>query len=612
MAHERTLRTSDDAISRRRLLRLTAATGLAGAVAGCTSTDDSGNTTGTGTGDGGDSVMDNKLTMASNPNMPFEKNSWGMNGYNPQRKGGEISAIAIDRYMQFNPQTGEFLPRIAEEFSVADGILTVTMSDSYGWASGDPITAHDFATHYKILKGMEYGVGELFDSIEATDDRTVEISLTAPDTSRNILGMEFLISAASTPESLYGDYAKRFDEASSEDETKAIQKELQELTINPWDSSMEDLHAKTSGPFKMSEFNNQFVLMEPNEHYPNADNLNYSLEYQIVRDANALMSLLKADKLDAEVWAMSNEFLEGLPDHHDAWITPKFGGNAIMFMMNDDVYGNRDVRMALNYILDQQQMAKASNFVATPVTHFTGMPDSVTESYIPADTLDKFSTYEPDTEKATQHLENAGFSVEDDSVYMPNGDEWNLVLPVDSNSQDRIKESTIAVQQLNDFGINAEMKVSDASTYWKRYREGDWTIASWAFGERWNPLPYYDYKFLYSGETSGPAWNRLSEVEVQAPYPIGDPNGDLQTVDYREKISALQKASGDKEAELITELGWVFNQNMFVIPVSHETRQQVVTSDAWNYPNKDEYNGTRYGVMTREMIREGKLQAKSK
>lgn len=611
----------DGKLTRRRWVQALGAGGALG-LAGCQGKTEQPTQTTTKADDNGDDdtndqttqskkPIDGLLTTASNPNMPFDRNSWGMNGYNPKTRGGGIGAWSIERFMSFNPQTGEFVPRIAEGYSVSGDTMTVTFSDEYGWGSGDPVTAKDFVTKIKVNKGMGYSVGDLFDSAEATSDTEAKVTLSNPGLNQKILGFEFLIGAASTPHAVYDQYVKDFADASSEEEMKAVRSDLQSLRINPWQHGIPALHKQSSGAFRMKEYNNSRVILEANPNHPASDTINFDAEFRIVRDTNAIMSLLQSDETDIQSWGLSQTFLDSLPDNHDAWITPKFGGNAIMFRMDADIFGNPGVRKALAYAVDNSKLSRATDFVTTPVTQYTGMPDAVAKSYIPDDKLSQFTSYDQDFDKAAESLRSAGFSKEGGTWYKPDGDKWNLNIPVDSNSQDRIKQITVVVSELKKMGVNANIEVADASTYWKRYRQSDWDVATWAFGERWNPLPYYDFKFLYSGENSGSSWNHLTEIDVQAPYPVGDPNGDMRTVDLRQKIRDLQKASGDRATELITELGWIFNQNMFLMPITHETRQHVLTDDHWNYPSKDEFNGSRYGVQYRAMFREGKFTAKT-
>jgi hypothetical protein len=71
------------------------------------------------------------------------------------------------------------------------------------------------------------------------------------------------------------------------------------------------------------------------------------------------------------------------------------------------------------------------------------------------------------------------------------------------------------------------------------------------------------------------------------PYPIGDSEGDLKEVDVSEKVSELAVSDGEKRAELVRELAWIYNQTIPRIPLALIDRMRFVNTKEWEYPAKD-------------------------
>lgn len=613
-----------ESIRRRQLLKSAGASALIAGLAGCSGSDDPATTTGDETTDDSDGEsntdtsdeessggepMDSVFTNRITPDL--SRKQIGFNEFDPDSKSIQVQSTMAELLMGLDTKNNEFLPRIVESAEIDGTTMTATVSDEYGWSDGTPITAKDLETHFTLQIAHDYSVTNFVEEVTAVDEKTVEFALTA-EANPEILKQQVLVSQLNYGHDVFGEYAQKFKEASSDEEIEAVQKELQELPIK-LDENIDQL--VTTGPVAFSSENNKRIVMEPNEHHPNGDAINFDgVEFLWAKDQSALQSMLKSDRLDTLSGKLSNSYLGSLPDHHEVWTHPQQGGNSIDFYLQDDLYGDMRVRQAFNYIIDQNLMARASDYASEPVKYFAGTPDYIAENYIPEDKLSQFSTYEPDHEKAASLLEDAGFSQDGDTWLTPDGETWKPKIGIASGSSDRVKEISVAVEQFSDFGVEAEMNIQESSTYWASIRERDYKIGTYAWGDRGNRHPWFDYDYMWIGRAfndQDEAWNGLTN-EVEVPGTVGDPDSALETWNISELTTELGKTSDEsRQTELITKLGWMYNQYLPKLPVNHSTVSTVMTRDHWEFPPKEEVANSRAGDGSQPLLREGLLQAKT-
>ncbi|MBG9981051.1 hypothetical protein HYQ41_08535 [Facklamia sp. DSM 111019] len=97
-----------------------------------------------------------------------------------------ILANLHDGLIDYNP-TGEIIPSLAESWEISDDHLTYTFKlGKATFHNGDPVTAEDVVASYRPLAGLEgeeaiSSKWEMVESIEAIDDKTVEIKLETVD-----------------------------------------------------------------------------------------------------------------------------------------------------------------------------------------------------------------------------------------------------------------------------------------------------------------------------------------------------------------------------------------------------------------------------------------------
>jgi len=100
-------------------------------------------------------------------------------------------------------------------------------------------------------------------------------------------------------------------------------------------------------------------------------------------------------------------------------------------------------------------------------------------------------------------------------------------------------------------------------------------------------------------------------TEFEVPMPVGDAEGELQTVDVASKVEKLGRVSGEEATRLVRELGWVYNQAPPNYPISQFTNSGWMTTDHWEFPAVDEPIMSIYAPAY-FLMKKGKLRAKTK
>ncbi|HET9659250.1 MAG TPA: ABC transporter substrate-binding protein [Thermomicrobiales bacterium] len=165
----------------------------------------------------------------------------------------QITTSYLDPLVGIDKATMEPVPWLAEQWIWSDGNQTVTFSlrGDVTWHDGRKCTADDVAFSFTVYRDdIDSAVRNFFttmDSVEAVDDRTLKVNLTAPDGN-------WILNASSLPifsEHQYGDYWNGQPEGE------------RTLTGFDWEKST----PVGTGPWKVTEQKSDAVVMAPNEDY---------------------------------------------------------------------------------------------------------------------------------------------------------------------------------------------------------------------------------------------------------------------------------------------------------------------------------------------------------
>ena len=392
----------------------------------------------------------------------------------------EIFQLQYATLMQ--PSSADFTPApgLAESWEEsADGkTWTYTLRPDLVWSDGTPLTANDVSyTFNRILEGRyeqrNYGnYVRNITSVEATDDRTVVMTVRAPSPIMERLAVYIL------PEHVWSGV-----------DAKAVKSFANEPEGEP---------LVGSGPFLVAERRTgQFIRLVANDSYyagrPKVD----ELVFRIYNNPDALGQALIKGEVDFATGLTADVFstLEG-KEGITTYAGDYSGFNELAFNMgaataDGKPIGNgnphlqdQQVRLAISHAIDRQQMVdKILNGYGTPGS--TIIPPLYTTLHIDPGT----QTYDPAL--ANQILDDAGYAMGPDGVRVgPDGVPMKYRLFVRTDSDSSVKSGEYFKSYLAAIGIEAEVKPVDENALFEIIGRGEFDMFEWG----WVVEPDPDYQ----------------------------------------------------------------------------------------------------------------------
>jgi peptide/nickel transport system substrate-binding protein len=392
----------------------------------------------------------------------------------------EVFQLQYATLMQ--PSSADFTPApgLAESWEEsADGkTWTYTLRPDLVWSDGTPLTANDVAyTFNRILEGRyeqrNYGnYVRNITSVEATDDRTVVMTVRAPSPIMERLAVYIL------PEHVWSGV-----------DAKAVKSFANEPEGEP---------LVGSGPFLVAERRTgQFIRLVANDSYyagrPKVD----ELIFRIYNNPDALGQALIKGEVDFATGLTADVFstLEG-QEGITTYAGDYSGFNELAFNMGAATAdgkpigdGNphlqdQKVRLAISHAIDRQQMVdKILNGYGTPGS--TIIPPLYTTLHIDPGT----QTYDPAL--ANQILDDAGYAMGPDGVRVgPDGVPMKYRLFVRTDSDSSVKSGEYFKSYLAAIGIEAEIKPVDENALFEIIGRGEFDMFEWG----WVVEPDPDYQ----------------------------------------------------------------------------------------------------------------------
>jgi len=313
-----------------------------------------------------------------------------------ESEGIQVIRQVWDGLVDYDPETLEVVPAIAESWDVSDDGLVYTFNLRKGvkFHSGREVVADDFvyswsrvaraetasylAYHLDPIVGydeLQAGEGEILDGVKALDDYTLEVTLKYP----------------------YGDFVKTLGHV--------VFYPVAKEDIEEWGDQYAE-HINGTGPFKFVEWkHDQYIDLERNDDYYGEKANLEKVRYQIFADENT--AFLEFQGGNIEYCAIPQGKVESTssdPDYKDQVI--KIPLLAIYyFAMNvqsEPFKDNLALREAINYAIDRQNIIDVlMEGVPTIATGFVppGIPGFKKDA----------SKYVYDVEMAKQKLEEAGY-----------------------------------------------------------------------------------------------------------------------------------------------------------------------------------------------------------
>ncbi|WP_100448741.1 ABC transporter substrate-binding protein [Glycomyces xiaoerkulensis] len=458
--------------------------------------------------------------------------------------------------------TNEWIPQLAESVSLDGSTLTVKLREGLKWTDGTDVTAAD-VTGTIYLQKLNAGQGTVgwdeLESATADDDTTVTVSYSAafPGVEHGALKVQVL------PRSRYGDW---MDEAEELVASGVIQGDDEQSALSEKIAAEDFLDEEfiTCGAYKFAEIGETVVTMDVHEDGLFADQVKFAT-FEIQKGDNpASVQMLLSREIDycTNVLGATDrqtiEKVDGLKEIS----TPGFDGIGLMLNQGrHEEFADVLVRKAFMYIFDTEvigEIAKGGGGYYVPAT-YSGLPDPHSEDLFGNDELEYYAT---DHDKATELLEEAGWTKEDDGWHKPDGDLAEYTLIGVEGWTDFTLTGEQAASQLSEFGINVEYQNVPEDNPWGIWGAGDFDIAVRHWGNPFVPYVYGSWQMAWFTDNSG---------TEDAPG-MGVPTGEVETeslgtVNVEDLYLQAQQGSEEEQAEANKTLGIVFNETLPRLPL---------------------------------------------
>lgn len=637
-------RPGDATTSRRRLLQTLTASGSM-AIAGCGMFSGSGNTT--------DVSRDTPTAIPQTLRIPVTENAPNKTSFYRQAPDHAFAGIVkepptgrLERlvwepgvWLEGQGPHKDFHYNWIDEISRTPTEITVSIRDDAQWSDGNPIVGTDIAAPVLVWaiypdffpfyandrKEEPHFLIGAFDDFEITDKSVTYRS--SPGFFdlfwKSQVGLWLGRTVIPTHIAPYESYAEKVIETA---------RRAQQGDINPWERSytgnsdpnlfsIQDEHLvdkKYVKKFSMAENvlatgtgdlvelrGSEAFVFQKNPHHRNADSINFeTVVLTYMPSADREQAALKADRLDYRAGVTPQQVVDSLPTHitelrvPGGWDT----GNEFGLNFNHPALGDRKIRMALMYALDQSTIANnIHQSTALPVDNPGGDTWNATD-YVSQDWIDEnLTTYATNRNKAATLMQEAGYTKDGDQWVTGDGEALTLTL---ATKEETPRWEPSVASQLSDFGIQTSVKTLNDTIFKQRVRRGEFpiwatsgisaskaeaTLSIWLDAVR-RPQKHGIYpdeqfatgKFSTNGTPMPRTEERWSAFTINAP-PIGKPDASLK--EYHPLVFALGTTHTEEEYRRRVKISmWLVNWLLPTIPINKTLTQHFIDDAHWKWP----------------------------
>lgn len=463
---------------------------------------------------------------------------------------------------------GEHEPYMLSDYSLNGDVLEVQFRDDWYWHDGDNVTAQDYTTQWNLdLELQRIQSGEEHPhpwvrSVEALDEYSMRFTLhEAYDELFAVYGS--IGSGLLTVKSDLGGDPRTYQEwyealrDAEGDEAETLVTELFE-----WQQP----EPVGNGPFQVREVQPDTVITEKFADHPFADQIAVD-EYVFQQYEDIIVAFMEgeADALLRNLPAPS-DIASQLPEYQQInHGSIESEGLCLNMGDYDSPYSDApqgayepytrdlEVRQAITYLVDKERIISTISDVNEA---YSWPPSFLPPSSHQNNAFDMsgFEGYEPNPERATQLLEEAGYTKDGDTWVDEEGNPMEMRCLTLSGHETGLPMIQTVVDTLNEFGIPAQLDAVDGATFSDRRFAGEFDIL-------------YDGNSLESvlvrwGSTDNWEWLcglHHSDDTYEVPMPVGDPEGSEGTgeINVSNEITSWALSGDDSH---IRRIAWVINQ----------------------------------------------------
>jgi peptide/nickel transport system substrate-binding protein len=540
-------------------------------------------------------------------------NPWSGNG------GGWFVSLGAEGMFQFARLSDNIYPRLATGITHEGNVTTVTLRQGALYSDGVEITAKDIWGWFMLQK---QSVTRYLTSVDIVDDYTLDFVFQEPAPYNEMRELLLANSGrnAGCPYHIYGEFIDKAAElwASAPPAKEGVldyfgKDTTDETFAAAWSENWNALAAfvppdgyVASGPYVQDgAFTESDVRLKKNDKYWDIANV----KFDVITNKNTTpeqgVAMLKSAETDcypgslaidaAEAVLAANDDIVFYPTVDPACHGMYFNQKSVNSPMSDVNF-----RKAVCYVIDKKPIREIGNYYGQEFAYScTGMPPLFLDKYISADVLAKFPLYNTDPAKAEELLTGAGYVKEGGFWCYPDGTKIKVVIGVNGGWQPATVVANVCqmvADQLNAFGIYAEVLVVESSMYSERLKNNEfcmcfeWIDVSWSFSD-----PYFTLKDFFYGGYATHMGIDLDEITGKAVYhDLVDFNG--TPTDPIALIDSMPYLENEADRLAIAErLSWIADEYCFGINLYQNVtgiwENRATTAGLPHADQIDEYDG---------------------
>lgn len=356
--------------------------------------------------------------------------------------------------------------RLAESFEYSDDnlSLTFTLRDGLTWSDGEPLTADDAIFSYTLLQQNPAldtrAIWTKMESVEKVDDRTFTVHLNAV----NAAFIYQFVQTAIVPEHIW--------------------------------SGVEDPVTYTnpehvgSGPLtEIDRFTPQEYLQCRNPNYWDAESLHVDcMRMPQLANNDQVLAAAANGELDwfgSFLPDIERTYVGADPDNHGYWFP---AGSPVFFSLNlatedaalSEAFNDVDFRRAFSMVMDRQAMVDIAGYGYPTVNDYPSGLGRAYHAWNNPEVEAQYGQYTDfNVEGAKALLEEAGYADVDGDGFLdtPSGEPIAFDIIVPNGWTDWVNTVQLAVEGLNELGINVSMQTPESPAWTDQLLTGDYEAA---------------------------------------------------------------------------------------------------------------------------------------
>ncbi|WP_454044724.1 ABC transporter substrate-binding protein [Cellulosimicrobium sp. Marseille-Q8652] len=421
-------------------------------------------------------------------------------------------------------------PWLASEITWSDDYTSVqlTARGDVTWNDGEPLTADDIAFSYQIL-------------LDTPELNTAALPLESVTVDGDVVTLTFTSSMYAKQDKVLHRYV--------------VPEHVWEGVADP--TTETNPEPVGTGPYTLESFSTESVELTARDDYWGGELAVPTLYYVSYNDNSALTTALAngdADWAQAFLPDVQSAYVEKDPEHNVYWAPAGLGVDAMFVNTTKKPFDDVAFRQAVNKVIDRTQHQQIAREDGVPLlTSVTGLPQPAGDPYIAEEF--RGEEYAVDVDGAKQILEDAGYTLDGETLVDPDGEPVTFELTVPQGWNDYVTGISLIAESVKALGVEATVTTPDSDTWWAAKGTGDFdAILHWT---ETGATPYDLYSDMMDGR-----W--LKPVGEAADYNFGRYDNPEATAALDEFANATDDATRTAAIEKVQK---IFVEDVPAMPI---------------------------------------------